>query len=141
MDVKIHIFLTSALVGGEWSASRLCHFTTGERTPGTNWVGGWVDPCDGLDDVEKKILDPTGTRTPTPWSSSPWPVAIPTALSFLCRRLHLTWLILRPFKMETTYSSETSVDFQLTITLYYITVTVTVPTFTVTFWIYVSISP
>jgi hypothetical protein len=26
---------------------------------------------------EKKILDHTGTRTPTPPSSSPWPVAIP----------------------------------------------------------------
>jgi hypothetical protein len=36
-------------------------------------VGG---PRTGLDDVEK-ILDPTGTRTPTPLSSSPMPVAIP----------------------------------------------------------------
>jgi hypothetical protein len=30
---------------------------------------------------EEKILDPTRTRTPTPRSSSPQPVAIPTALS------------------------------------------------------------
>jgi hypothetical protein len=30
---------------------------------------------------EVKILDPTGTRTPTSQSSSPQPVAIPTALS------------------------------------------------------------
>jgi hypothetical protein len=30
VDVQIHIFLTLALVGGEWSASR----------PGTNWIGG-----------------------------------------------------------------------------------------------------
>jgi hypothetical protein len=29
---------------------------------------------------EEKILDPTDTRTPTPWSSSPHPVATPTAL-------------------------------------------------------------
>jgi hypothetical protein len=29
---------------------------------------------------EKKILDPTGTRTPTPPPSSPQPVAIPTTL-------------------------------------------------------------
>jgi hypothetical protein len=28
VDVSIHIFLTSAL--GEWSASRLCRFTSGE---------------------------------------------------------------------------------------------------------------
>jgi hypothetical protein len=32
---------------------------------------------------EEKILDPTGTRTPIPRSSSLWPVAIPTALSRL----------------------------------------------------------
>jgi hypothetical protein len=44
VDVQIHIFLTSVLVGGEWSASRPCHFNPGERVPGTNWIGGWVDP-------------------------------------------------------------------------------------------------
>jgi hypothetical protein len=32
---------------------------------------------------EVKILAPTGTETPTPWSSSPLPVAITTALSRL----------------------------------------------------------
>jgi hypothetical protein len=31
--VEIHIFLTSALVGGEWSASRPDRFT-----PGTHWT-------------------------------------------------------------------------------------------------------
>jgi hypothetical protein len=30
---------------------------------------------------EEKTLDPPGTRTTTPWSSSPYPVAIPTELS------------------------------------------------------------
>jgi hypothetical protein len=29
VDVKIHIFLTSALVGGEWSASRFGRFNPG----------------------------------------------------------------------------------------------------------------
>jgi hypothetical protein len=24
-----------------------------ERVPGTHWIGGWVDPRAGLDDVEK----------------------------------------------------------------------------------------
>jgi hypothetical protein len=34
---------------------------------------------------EEKILEPTGTWTPTPRSSSPYPVAIPTTLSrILC---------------------------------------------------------
>jgi hypothetical protein len=62
VDVYIHIFLTSALAGGEWSASRPGLFTPGERVPGTHWIGGWVDPRAGLDDVEK-ILDLTGNRT------------------------------------------------------------------------------
>jgi hypothetical protein len=51
-----HIFLTTALVGGEWSASRSGRFTPGERTPGTHWIGGWVGPRAGLDTVEKRKL-------------------------------------------------------------------------------------
>jgi hypothetical protein len=31
VNVQIHIFLTSALAGGGWSASRSCRFTPGER--------------------------------------------------------------------------------------------------------------
>jgi hypothetical protein len=53
VDVQIHIFLTSALVGGEWSTSRPIRFTPGERVPGTHWIGGWVDLRAGLDDREK----------------------------------------------------------------------------------------
>jgi hypothetical protein len=51
--VYIHVFLISALVGGEWSASRPTRFTSEERDPGTHWIGGWVGPRTGLDDVEK----------------------------------------------------------------------------------------
>jgi hypothetical protein len=36
--------MTSALVGGEWSASRPGRFTPWERAPGIHWIGGWVDP-------------------------------------------------------------------------------------------------
>jgi hypothetical protein len=39
VDVEIHIFLTSALVGGKWCASR---------------PGRWVSPRVGLDDMEKR---------------------------------------------------------------------------------------
>jgi hypothetical protein len=53
-DVSIHIFLTSALGGGEWSASRPGRFTPEKRAPGIHWIGGWVDPRAGLDDVEKR---------------------------------------------------------------------------------------
>jgi hypothetical protein len=49
-----HIFLTSALVGGEWSASLPCRFTPGERAPCTHWIGSWVGPRAGLDYVEKR---------------------------------------------------------------------------------------
>jgi hypothetical protein len=46
--------LTAALVGGEWSVSLPGRFTLGERTPSTHWIGGWVGPRVGLDDVEKR---------------------------------------------------------------------------------------
>jgi hypothetical protein len=49
-------FLTLALVGGEWSASLQGRFTPKERAPNTHWIGGWVGPSAGLDDVEKKIF-------------------------------------------------------------------------------------
>jgi hypothetical protein len=42
-------FLTSALVGGEWSTSR-----PGRFTPGTHWIGGSVDLRAGLDDLENR---------------------------------------------------------------------------------------
>jgi hypothetical protein len=54
VDVQIHVFLTSALAGGEWSVSRPGRFNPGERAPDTHWIGGWVGPRAGLDDVEKR---------------------------------------------------------------------------------------
>jgi len=43
--------LTSALDGGEWSASRPGRFAPRERVPGTHWLGGWVGPRAVLDAV------------------------------------------------------------------------------------------
>jgi hypothetical protein len=54
VDAQIHIFLTSEIAEGEWSASGPCRFTPGERAPGTHWIGGWVDPRADMDDVEKR---------------------------------------------------------------------------------------
>jgi hypothetical protein len=55
------LFLTSALVGGEWSTSRPGRFTPGERAPGAHWIGGCVDLRAGLDDLEnRKFLTLTG---------------------------------------------------------------------------------
>jgi hypothetical protein len=54
VDVQIHIFLISALVGGEWSASRPGRFTPGKRAPGTHCIGSWVGRKDSLDEVENR---------------------------------------------------------------------------------------
>jgi hypothetical protein len=66
VDVWSHIFLTSSLVGGEWSASRPGYFTYGERAPGTHWIGVWVGPRFGLEDVEmRKFLTLPGLELRT----------------------------------------------------------------------------
>jgi hypothetical protein len=65
-------FLTSALDGGEWSASRPCRFTSNERAPGNYWIWGWVGPRVGLDAVEKrKISFPCQKATPGCQARSP----------------------------------------------------------------------
>jgi hypothetical protein len=59
-------FWTSALDGGEWSASRPGRaFTPGESTPGTHSTGGWVGLRAGLDtEVRGKILCPRRGSNP-----------------------------------------------------------------------------
>jgi hypothetical protein len=62
--VEVTPFLTSALHEGEWSASCPGHFTNGEGTPSSHWIGGWVGPRVSLDAVEKrKSLAPARDRT------------------------------------------------------------------------------
>jgi hypothetical protein len=60
--------LTSALDGGEWSASRPGRFTSSERSPGTYWIGCWLGPRTVLNAVVKrKIPSPrreSNSRTP-----------------------------------------------------------------------------
>jgi hypothetical protein len=52
-------FLVSALAGGEWWASRPGRFTSGEKDQGAHWMGGWVGPRAGLDNMERtKFLTP-----------------------------------------------------------------------------------
>jgi hypothetical protein len=72
VDVYIHIFLTSALAVGEWSASRPGRFTPrgkSARYPLDSMLGGPQSRSGRFG--EEKILEPTGTRTPNPQSSSP----------------------------------------------------------------------
>jgi hypothetical protein len=58
--------ITSALEGGEWSASRPGRaLPPGERAPGTHCTGGWVNPRAGLDaEVRGKFSASVGDRTP-----------------------------------------------------------------------------
>jgi hypothetical protein len=45
--------LTSALDGGDWSATRPGRFTPGETAPGTHYTGVWLGPRAGLYVMEK----------------------------------------------------------------------------------------
>jgi hypothetical protein len=51
------------------------------ETHGISWIGGWVGPKAGLDDVEKKKISPLPEIEPLP--SSLYLAAIPTELSRL----------------------------------------------------------
>jgi hypothetical protein len=53
VDVYIHIFLTLALAGGEWSASRPAALPPGKARR-THRIGGRVDSRFSLDDVQKR---------------------------------------------------------------------------------------
>jgi hypothetical protein len=70
-DVEIHVYLTLALVGGEWSASRPGRFTPGEitRYPLNRGLGEPQNRSGRRG--EEKNLASTRTRTSTPRSSSP----------------------------------------------------------------------
>jgi hypothetical protein len=46
VEVQLHVFITSALDGGKWSASSPGSFT--------NWIVGWVGPETGLGTVAKR---------------------------------------------------------------------------------------
>jgi hypothetical protein len=52
VDVWLHAFLTSAIGGGEWLASRPDRFVPRERPSGTNWIGSRAD----LDAVVKRKI-------------------------------------------------------------------------------------
>jgi hypothetical protein len=68
MKTNRGVFLTLALVGGEWSASRFGRFNPGERAyhyPLERMLGGPHSRSTRHGEV--KLLVPTGTRTPTPW--------------------------------------------------------------------------
>jgi hypothetical protein len=81
-STKTNIFLTSALVAGECSASRPGRFTPGERTPRyplDRRLGGPQSRSGRHGEV--KILAPTGTWTPISWS---WVQVVERKIRTLC---------------------------------------------------------
>jgi hypothetical protein len=82
--------LTSALDGGEWSASHPGSFTPRERAPGTHWIRGWVGPTAVLDAVVKRNI-PSPRRESNPRT----PIVQPVAQSYArgnIRVLHVSIL-------------------------------------------------
>jgi hypothetical protein len=66
--------LTSALDGGEWSASCSGSFTPRERASGIHWIGGWVGPRAVLDAMLKRKI-PSPRRESNPRTPIVQPVA------------------------------------------------------------------
>jgi hypothetical protein len=90
MEVQLHAFLTSALDGSEWSASRPDRFTPRKRVPGTHWTGGWVGPRAVLDAVmKKKILSPRRVSNPRTPIVQPAAQRYTTALTWLLSLIHM----------------------------------------------------
>jgi hypothetical protein len=87
--------LTSALDGGEWSASRPGRFTPRERAPGSHCTGNWVGPRAVLDTVVKrKIPSPRRESNPRTLIVQPVASAMPTELLWLNRRLlHIIFIV------------------------------------------------
>jgi hypothetical protein len=73
-DVYSTHSLTSALDGGEWSASRPDRFTPRERAPDTHFIGGYVDPRAVPDAVVKRKI-PSPRRKSNPGTPIVQPVA------------------------------------------------------------------
>jgi hypothetical protein len=53
VDAWVHVFLASALVEGQWSASYPSRFIPVDKAPGTHLIGGCVGHRVGLDGMEK----------------------------------------------------------------------------------------
>jgi hypothetical protein len=71
VDLQIRIFLTSATIGGEWSASRLSRFTLRGESPQYTLDRRLGEPQSRSGRYgEVKIPDPTETRTIASWSFS-----------------------------------------------------------------------
>jgi hypothetical protein len=83
VELQCYAFLTSALNGGDWTASCTGRFSPGDRYNGNHWIGGWVVPRAGIDRYggcgeEKNALPLTEIETRFLGPSARCPVAILT---------------------------------------------------------------
>jgi hypothetical protein len=96
-------FLTSALDGGEWSASRPCRFTPGERAPWYPLDRRLVGPqsCSGrcgektnleLLGIESRLSSPYIACCYTSWAV-PTPVCCPDTLEVYIHTKPILWVI------------------------------------------------
>jgi len=93
VEVYLRAFLTWALDRGEWSVTLSGRFTPQERAPGTHWIGGWVEPKDGLDAVVKrKVPALSGTRTPDHPAHSPALYRLMTVYVHTQQLLRCVWV-------------------------------------------------
>jgi hypothetical protein len=92
VEVWLHVFLTSALDDGEWSASRTGHINPKEGVPGTHWIRDWVGPRAGLDTAVAKWKIPRPCQESNVGRPSRSLIAILTELRRIC-----LWQV-RPYK-------------------------------------------
>jgi hypothetical protein len=72
VDLYIHVFLTSPLVGSQWLASRSAPLPPGERhlpPPGIKQIGCWLGPRDSINYIEKWKFSKALYITYKTWSS------------------------------------------------------------------------
>jgi hypothetical protein len=81
--------LTVALDEGEWSASCPSHFTSNERAPGTQCIGGWLGPRASLDAVVKRKI-PSPHQDLNPHIIQPVAQCYTTELSQLLSYVYIT---------------------------------------------------
>jgi hypothetical protein len=87
MEIQLHAFLTSALDGVEWIASRPGRFTPRERAPGTHSIEVWVGPRASLDAVVKREI-PTHSQDLNPPIIQPIAQRYTTELVRLLKRMY-----------------------------------------------------
>jgi hypothetical protein len=83
--------LTSALHGGEWSASRPGRFICRERAPDTHCIGDCVGPRAILDAVVKRKIPSSLHFHRKLCNRRHWPWFWPTLCRFVCYCLQWTW--------------------------------------------------